>query len=469
VTFRKYYYFFAILFISNANALPIDWNGSIGFDSNIITNARRTTDGCTASNASYCVTDDNKNVRYQSFILKLNPTIVINDSASVKGELSTGSLRGGFQGEDTEVENGSYYSQSTSGSQNITANQLYLELYADTALYRFGKYSKGFGLGGFINKGTNAWDRYFSVYDGFEAEFKVGKFTLTPIYSRLSTPSNGGRNSGKYDTLETAISGVYYDPNKNLEFGIYYGIRETETNSDLYDDVSPTAGTGSNTVTLIDVYFRKDWESFGIGFEVPMLSGDVGTTYGNTTKEDIDTNAYIFESYWKMSNKWTLGLDAGSVKGEDGQDEFNGMYLHPNYRIAEVMFRYNLNGFQTTGNPFNSSITNAQYAKLYTKYKSDEWTWNMAIIMAKANETAKDGSEFYNHETNTFNTASADQEDDMGLEFDISFDYEWNPNIFVTGFLGYYQVGEFYEFTNDADDISVEDITASGFRLSVNF
>jgi hypothetical protein len=355
VTFIKYLLFLPILISSSVFALPIDWNGTIGFDSNIITNARRTTDSCPGGTGTYCVNEDNNNVRYQSFIFKLNPTVVINDSAAIKGELSTGSLRGGFAGDDTEVENGSYYSQSTSGSQSLTANQLYLELYADTALYRFGKYSKGFGLGGFINKGNKAWDRYFSLYDGFEAEFKLGKFTLTPLYSRLSSPANGQRNSGKYDVLETAISGVYADPNKNFEFGIYYGIRESETNSTLYGN-----NNGPNTVTLIDVYFKKDWENFGIGLEVPMLSGNVGTTYGNTDDEDIDTNAYIFESYYKLNTKWKLGLDAGSVKGEDGIDEFNGMYLHPNYQIAEIMFRYNLTGFQNTGNnPFNSSITNA--------------------------------------------------------------------------------------------------------------
>ncbi len=466
MTYNKIITLFILIFSIDAFALPIDWNGTIGFDTNIISNVRRTTDSCTTSNDSYCVKDDNENARYQSFIFKLNPTIVINDSASLKGEISTGSIRGGFTGEDTEVENGSYYSQSTGGNSTLTANQLYLELYADTALYRFGKYAKGFGLGGFINKGDNSWDRYFSVYDGFEAEFKLGKFTLTPIYSRLASPTNGaGPYSGKYDTIETAITGVYVDPNKNFEFGIYYGIRETETNSDLYGN-----NTGPNNVTLIDVYFKKSWEKFGFGLEVPMLSGDVGTTYGTASQEDIDTNAFIFESYYDFSSKWRLGLDAGSVKGEDGEEEVNVMYLHPNYRIAEIMFRYNLSGFQNTNqNIFNSSINNANYAKLYTRYKSDEWQWNIAVIMAKANEVASNGDEFYNHESNTYNTATEDQEDDLGMEFDVSFDYQWNPNIYVSGFLGYYQVGEFYEFTNGNDDIGVENITASGFRLSVDF
>lgn len=476
MTFTKLIFLLTTLFAAELYALPIDWNGSIGFDNNIITNARRTGDDCPSpGTGSYCINDDNNNARYQSFILKLNPTIVINDSASIKGEISTGRLRGGFAGEDTQVENGSYYSQSTSGTQTLTANQLYVELYADTALYRFGKYAKGFGLGGFINKGENTWDRYFSVYDGFEAEFKLGKLTLTPIYSRLASPTNGpdgtdtaaeDRYTGRYDTIETAISGVYIDPNKNFEFGIYYGIRETETNSELYG-----TGSGPNNVTLIDVYFKKSWESFGIALEVPMLSGDVGTTYGTTNEEDIDTNAFIFESYYEMNSKWRLGLDAGSVKGEDGTEEFNGMYLHPNFRIAEVMFRYNLAGFQNKNqNIFNSSINNTNYAKLYTRYQSDEWTWNIAVIMATANEVAKTGDSFYNHETNTFATANADQEDDLGMEFDISFDYQWNPNIYVSGFIGYYQVGEFYEFTNNsAETISVEDITASGFRISLDF
>lgn len=472
--FTKIIFFLLISLSLEVFALPIDWNGSVGFDNNIITNARRTTDSCTGGGASYCINEDNSNARYQSFILKLNPTIVINDSASLKGEISTGRLRGGFAGEDTQAQSDSYFSQSTSGTQTLTANQLYLELYADTALYRFGKYAKGFGLGGFINKGTNTWDRYFSLYDGFEAEFKLGKFTLTPVYSRISSPVNGvdgtdstdeDRFSGRYDTIETAISGVYKDPNKNFEFGIYYAIREVETNSELYG-----TGSGPNSVTLMDVYFKKSWDNFGIALEVPMLSGDVGTTYGTASEEDIDTNAFIFESYYDFNSKWRLGLDAGSVKGEDGEDEFNGMYLNPNYRIAEVMFRYNLGGFQNRNQDiFNSSINNANYAKLYTRYQSDEWTWNIAVIMATANESASNGDQYYNHETNTFATATEDQDDDLGMEVDISFDYQWNPNIYVSGFVGYYQVGDFYAFTNGTDDIGVEDITASGFRLSLDF
>ena len=61
---------------------------------------------------------------------------------------------------------------------------------------------------------------------------------------------------------------------------------------------------------------------------------------------------------------------------------------------------------------------------------------NLKAIMAKANETAKKGDSYYDHRSNTYITAAADQNDDLGMEFDIAFDYEWSPSIMVTGYLG---------------------------------
>lgn len=454
----------AIALISTqAFALPIDWNGSLGFDTNIIKNARGTTDNCTAAAGSECISNDNTHARYQSMLLRLNPTLIVNDSTSIKGELSTGNIRGGFIGSDSEMANdGSYFSQTSSGS-SLNVNQLYAELYADTALFKVGKFSKHYGLGAVINEGKNSWDRYYSLYNGIEAYFKLGNFKLIPVWAKVD--ASAGQPTGKYDAYETAVTAMYDNSNINMKAGVYYAIREVETSNDLYG-----ANSGPHNVNIIDIFMERVWGDFSVGLEIPIISGEVGEAYGGTD-QNVQSTSYILETSYQTSPKWKIGFNGGMIKGSDSDNgEHEALFLHPNYQVAEVMFRYNLEGFQSAGeNVFSSSIVNANYAKLFARYHNDAWAWNLAFIMAKANETAQTGEQFFDHKNLQYVTASADQEDDLGWEFDISFDYEWNPNIFVTGFLGYYKVGEYYNFTNGNEDITVSDITATGFRLSVNF
>ncbi len=452
----------------SAQALPIDWNGTVGFDTNIIENVRRTDDSCSQADESYCAGEDNDHARYQSYVLRLSPTIIVNDSATIKGEVSTGAIRGGFMGDDSESQS-SFYSQSPNGSQQLAVNQFYAELYADTALFKVGKFAKNFGLGAVINDGSDTWDRFLSVYNGIEANFMLGKFSIAPFWAKIDSPANGSTNppqSGKYDSTETGIVANYDDKNKNFEFSVYYGVRDIETNSDLYG-----TGTGPAEITLIDVYFKKSWEKFSLGLEIPMMSGEAGTVFGTTDEVDVDSNAYILQAAYKLNPRWELGLDAGMVKGEDGEDQFNAMYLHPNFKIAQLMFAYNYQAFQANdqGNIFSSSVTNSTYAKLFANYSSDAWTWRMALIMATASETASNGDSFYNHETNSVTTANADQKDDLGMEVDVAFDYQWNPNILVTGYFAHWQVGDYYGFTNSDDGVETSDVTATGLKLSLEF
>ncbi len=454
-----------LLISTSVQALPIDWSGSLGFDQNIIKNARGTTDDCNPATAgSQCVTKDNKHARFQSLLLRLNPSIIVNDSVTIKGEVSTGEFRGGFLGDDSNNDD-SYFGQSNSGTA-INFNQIYAELYADTALFRVGKYAKHFGLGAVINSGTKSWDRFFSGYQGVEAEFKLGNFKLIPAISKLD--SDAGLPNGKHDTNEQSVIAMYDNSNSNLKLGVFYAMREVETKSDLYDNEST-----SHEMTIIDVFVEKVWERLTLGLEVPMLSGEVGTSFSDkTVDQDYDARAFILEASYELNQFWTIGINGGSVSGSDNDEKKQGaMYLHPNYQIAEIMFKYNLEGFQNSAeNAFRSNITNANFAKFYTRYQSDAWTWRMDIIMAKANEAAQKGDDFYDHSSQTYQAANDDQEDDLGMEFDLAFDYKWSPSVTVSGYIGYYKVGEFYAFTNDtSEEIEVSDITASGMKINIGF
>jgi hypothetical protein len=203
-----------------------------------------------------------------------------------------------------------------------------------------------------------------------------------------------------------------------------------------------------------------------------MLSGNLANTY-NTGDADFDTSGYIFESKYMPGERWTLGLNAGMIKGDDGSTgSFEGLYLHPNYQIAEVLYRYNYHGFSNANqyNIFNSSITNSTYAQLFAHYKRGEWAWKLSFLWAQANQTASAGEQFYNHDKNVLQEANTDQADDLGYEVDASFEYQWNPSVVFSGFVGYHFVGDFYRFSNEADnELETVNIMSSGMRLNVLF
>ena len=462
----------SLFIVQNLSAMPIDWTGGLSFDTNILANARGTGDDCTAANGSMCPGNDDDNARFQSYVFKLQPNLIVNDSATIKGEISTGTIRGGFLGDGASgttpgAVSDSYYAQ-TSGAQSLTINQLFVELYSDTALFKVGTYAKEFGLGAMINAGEGDFDRFFSQYSGLEAEFRLGKIAIRPLWSKVNSPafSDSARvNNGKYDIVEMAISAEYEDTNNNFRAGVYYGQREVDPNTNLFGNV------GNVSSNLIDVYVEKEWKSARVGLEVPMLTGQAGTLYGSSSEIDFDSRAVILEADWYYTPAWTFGLRAGQVNGEDGQSKFEALYLHPNYKIAELMFNYNLAGFQQTSeNIFDESITNSTYYAFDAYYKGETWSWQFLVAMATANETADQGSTFYDHNRNSYQTALAKQDSDLGLEFDLAFDYEWAPNIFVHGYVAYWQVGDYYAFLNDASNkLDMDAITATGARVSVRF
>ena len=448
----------SLLIVQNTISAPMDWKGSFNFESNILSDVRRTNIECTPAPGSQCITPEENNARFQAMTIKLNPNLIVNDAVTIKGELSTGSIRTSLVGSSTQetgTDGLSPYAQSSSSALNI--NQIYAELYADTALYRLGRFSHHFGTGAIINDGSSAGSHYYSGYEGVEAQLKLGKLSLIPMWAKLFTDQSP---NGKYDAYESSLTALYDDPNSNMKFGLYYSIRESSSSvAPPYDSLN---------TTLIDVYFSKSWNWFSFELEVPMLTGDSGTT-------SLDSRAIIAQTRFDISSKWKLGLNGAHIGGDDsGTTSFEAMYLHPNYKLSRLMFKYNYHAMMDntggSGSIFDSSMVNTTYAQFYALYGSDDLIWKFAVLWAQANQVATTGSDFYNHDNNTTVAALADQSSDLGTELELSFDYHWNPNVVLGGYFAYHLVGDYYSFANDpAADLGKQDVTGMGLNLSVNF
>lgn len=472
----------SMLGINSAQALPIDWSGTFGVDSHYLSNMRMTTDkvdAAGAQNGSQAVEGSKNGTNFQSYIFKLNPTIIINDGVTLKGEISTGSIRGGFAGNEGGNENnGAYYFTSPSQNSNLNLNQLYAELYADTALIKIGRMSKHYGLGVVYDNGTDAWDRFFTMYDGIEAEMKIGNFSLIPYWAKISS-LNDNRNvdpSGKSDVREIGAIAKYHNKNSDLLVSILYAKRSSEPNNSFYQNNDAQGATtslrGKTEVTIIDPYIEKKWGKLSVAFEAPIITGDYGNVLGTGAKSKVAANAYILDAKYDINPKWEVGLKAGQVSGDKaGTNKFEAAYLHPNFQIAELMFRYYYPGFGNSDSRsiFNSPITNAQFARFHGTYKTDKWNWKAAFIFANAMETAQAGKLSYNHQRNYAFDSQNKQDKSLGYELDLGFDYLWNPNVTVSGYYGYWFVGDYFAFTNGAKEQSLSNIHGGGFRVTVGF
>ena len=478
--------FISTLSINSAFALPIDWTGTFGVDTHMLSNTCRTSDEVVkpaSRNGTQGITGD-CDANFQTYIFKLNPQIIVNDGATLKGELSSGYIRGGIAGDNsTNNQNGdgnnAYFFTTPAQRSALNVNQMYMELYADTALVKIGRMSKEYGLGIIYDAGNDPWDRFLSMYDGIEAEMKIGNFSLVPYYAKISSyneDASASSPSGSYDVRELGMTAKYDNKNRDLLVSVLYSKRSSETKNSLYNAETEVSGSASNRgsteVTLIEPFISKKWNKLKVSFEASIQNGEYGDVYKDGSGDSkLAANAYILEAKYELNPKWDLGFIGGQVSGDDGESgKFEAAYLHPNFQIGQLMFRYNYAAFAEGGNSiFDSSITNTRFFKFHGNYKTDKWLWKGALIMATALETAEAGKRAYHHEENYSFSSTADQSDDLGLELDFGFDYKWNPNVTISGYYGYWKVGDYYSFTNTAEELSLKNVHGGGLSATLEF
>ncbi len=484
--------------INLAQALPIDWHGVLGFDTTNINNYRRIekgTDNSSFGNANNRGTQeiplgpgDNGDADWQSTIFRLEPVLIINDAATIKGELTSGYARGGFFGEDSSQSqepgfgNVLYQYNFSSGNNSIVLNKLYTELYSDTATYIIGRHSAHYGLGAIVNGGENTWDRHSFTRDGITIKVKIGNFGIEPFWARQG--SNGSLTESTR-TKEIGFTLIYDNIEKDLSFGLLYSIKKSAPSASDYtadpsaDLPNPNTGSynypslGKTDIKITDLFLRKKIGPFSLGVEVPIISGDVGATFNSNT--GYKAKAIIAESQLDIANNITLSLDAGKVAGDNGSaSNFEALYLNPNYQIANLLFRYNLRAIshptgENARSVYDSYIHNTTYIKFGLSYQTGNWTWDTAFIWAQAEESAQAGEFAYNHLTNKRFLATTTQEKNLGYEIDLNFNYLWNNEITIGGAFGYLITGNYFEYTNSTNKNKVDNSFIMQLNTAITF
>jgi len=469
--------------VKQAYALPLDLGGVFGVDTHQLSNVCRTTDTVTKANpktGTQGIDTNDCGAGFQTYILKLNPNIIVNDGVTLKGEISSGYIRGGYLGDNSANNsdgsgNNSYFFSTPAQRSGLNVNQMYMEIYAETALVKIGRMSKNYGMGMVFNDGSQTWDRFVTIYDGVQAEMKIGNFSVTPHYAKISS-YNGSQAApaGNYDVRELGLIAKYDNPDRDLIVSLLYAKRSSERRNSFYNSNTDAAtiDRGATSVTVIEPYASYKWKKLTVEAEGTIQSGNYGTVYTAADgASKIATKAFIIKGNYELNPNWDTNFMLGQVDGDKGQtSKFEASYLHPNFQVADLMFRYYYPGFtEGSRSIFDSSITNTRFYRLGANYKSDKWTWKGALIMAKAMETAQAGSRAYHHEEGYSFNATNKQSNNLGYEIDFGFDYKWNPNVTISGYYGYWKVGDYYAFTNTNKELSLANVHGGGLRATLEF
>lgn len=441
-------------------ALPLDVSGSFYVDSTYISNYRGTDQnlGTSANAGSQEIpVGSSESALFQNYLFRLNPNIIVNDSVTIKGEITNGGLRGGFLGDDASLFSSgrayqSLYINNAAGNNNLTLNQAYAEIYSNAALFKVGRFAKNWGLGMVINDGLEYDDRFFTVMDGVEATFQFQKFSFTPYWARISS---GSKQTADDDVRELGLSVLFDDKDQDLKAGLHISQRKAESNNVLFP--------GDNVeIKLYDLYIEKKWQNFELALEAPFMTGKYNS-------QDISSMAAIVNAKLNLTKRWSVKGLIGHVSGQDDSTDVTAMGLHPNFQIAHLLFRYNYRGVEGNSNIFDSNISNAIFAKIAGEYVRGNWSTEIAFIFAKANEAAETGKSAYNHTTGEAFTAAANQESDMGYELDFTAKYQWYPNVNVTAKIGYLALGDYYAYTDSGLALDIKNPWTVSLGLGIDF
>ncbi len=465
-------------------AKPADWKITFGADTTSLSNYSKVapdplTNPTNDSMEVSLGTGQERDASFQSYRLSLSPTFLINDSATVKAEISTGFSRSSILGKDgkrvqsTEDAGNNLYHYSTSaGNSALSLSQMWLELYSETATYLIGRHKSHWGLGAMVNEGKNPWDRHFSMRDGITMKVKIGNFHIDPFLGQVSS-SNTLVSSHQVTEWGGAL--LYDNHEKELAFGIYYSNRKGGSNDNsIKSTLSGTTLTQGKTATeLVDLFWSQRFHQLKFGIEIPLLKGNLGHIYSASESANYNASAVLFQTAFQYNKIWSYSLDAGTVSGDSGSaNSFQATYLHPNFKIAHILFSYNPQGItdSSTSGVYDSSITNTSFLKVGTRYESEKWDVSTGVVYALANETASKGAAFLNHEKNKHVTyANVNQKKDYGVELDFDFRYSWNNDITLGGAFAYLFTGDYYAFTNHALENKTKNPTLIKFDVICNF
>ena len=345
---------------------------------------------------------------------------------------------------------------------NLSASQFYADLYTHIGLFQLGRMTFDWGLGAIFHGADGVMDLYQSSNATVRLLSKFGNLNVLGFYSKISVGASLAGSTTDVekddDIVDYGIGAKYVNSKKQLEGGVLL-YRRSSSDAQIYFNTP-----GAIDVRLIDFYLQKKWHRLTAKVEVPVYSGTVPGIDAQGGSSEYAATGMAAEVSLDFP-RWKYLLKLGRVPGQKsgGPSEYGAMYFNRNYKIATILFNYNLYGLGAPFNPFDTAITNANYLALSAKKVGIKWSWNASFIYAVANETAKSGEPFFSHHTRSFsgNVAAEDQDSSLGMELDLGVDYQLDKDVQISAELGLFSPGAYFEFDNDAGSTGKTDLVSA--------
>jgi len=493
-----------------AHALQLDWNGQFWFDNHWLNNYQldRSRPGYDAdpdfvsAGGPYVPGVGEKNVVWYSAFLRLQPKAIVNDSVSIRSEFHIGSPIYNFLGRGFPSGSGDErlnFTGAQKDSLSIAAQRFWANIVTDFGTIELGRAPIHWGLGAIWNSGDRLFDRYQSTGDMIRLTTKFGNFSIQPSLVKIAAGNNAGGASvsssnsngltlagnaaqGNDDITDYNVAVKYDNSEEDFELGMMWTRRTGNVaQKSLFFNPQQSGSTRIN-YNLFDFSARKKLGRFYVGGELPLFSGDLGALDGRT-EFTYKAFAIVAEAGY-TSDVWDVNLKAGHVPGQpstpSGDNKFKAIYLHKNYDLGLILFNYNLYGLglnnpdSVTGvrnSPYDGAIVNATYVALSPEAKLDKWTLRPTLVFAWADEVARSGNQFYNHQRRQFFNAVNNQSKFIGWEGDFAVGFRWDDNITLGWDLGVFFPGEYFAFSNvtGVPTLNTSFMYASQARVGISF
>jgi len=320
--------FVLFLFLQPAMAYGlIEWTGQYRFEAHTINDLSM---------------DDLKgDASYGVHHLVLNSQIEATDAIDIKARFDI------FN--DTDVDQlgnlwGGSVSKPRAGSKTepreVKVSELYLNYGFDNFLFVLGRAPLDFGLGILNNNGHGDFDHWLSSRDLAAIKFKMGSFTISPMYANLLE----GKVDDNDDVRDYIIQLDYDRPDTGLKMGFYYQKRKSSAGSFGLHTGNYTANRDLN-LTTYSVFIKREYKNLSWGIEGSTQSGDLGVE-DNGTNASVEADGGVgiaAELNYKWS-KWGMSLKAGFASGDDPSttEKYEGFNFARNYDVAHLLFNYKL-------------------------------------------------------------------------------------------------------------------------------
>jgi hypothetical protein len=268
----------------------------------------------------------------------------------------------------------------------------------------------------------------------------------------------GDLNLKRDDVTDFMFQFQYDNPESEVQMGLFWQIRKSgdRSNAPLKDVNNTDYWGASATVGKVDseninIYAKKDTDTWMLGVEAGFQKGQIGVIDSNGSKVNQSGFGLALEAaYRPEEGKSEFGLMAGIASGDDRStnNEFEGYLFDRNYNVGFLMMNHTLgqadflNTSMNGGGPNAAgentgvdveTVSNVMYLAPSMTYKwSEKWSSRVMLVTGWLQQNS---NAYLNNQSSK----------DLGYELDFSLNFKPKKGIEWVNEIGLLMPGEAFK------------------------